>query len=154
LRPVARTLSAAPVSLYLIDNATGELRLEGQCDDSGRGDRKSLPRQRGLTALVLQTGRVVATDRPQSDPRFDPDVDTPEHAVAGPLLCVPLSWRGKVLGVVRAFPPSGATVSARTGEVLAAVLSAAVRNVFLYRSLLESIEDLAEARREARGPTS
>ncbi len=154
LRPVARTLSAAPVSLYLIDNATGELRLEGQCDDSGRGDRKSLPRQRGLTALVLQTGRVVATDRPQSDPRFDPDVDTPEHAVAGPLLCVPLSWRGKVLGVVRAFPPSGAAVSARTGEVLAAVLSAAVRNVFLYRSLLESIEDLAEARREARGPTS
>jgi FixJ family two-component response regulator/putative methionine-R-sulfoxide reductase with GAF domain len=154
LRPVARALSAAPVSLYLIDNATGELRLEGQCDDSGRGDRKSLPRQRGLTALVLQTGRVVATERPQSDPRFDPDVDTSEHAVAGPLLCVPLSWRGKVLGVVRAFPPSGAAVSARTGEVLAAALSAAVRNVFLYRSLLESIEDLAEARREARGPTS
>ena len=90
LRPVARALSAAPVSLYLIDNATGELRLEGQCDETGRGDRKSLPRQRGLTALVLQTGRVVATDRPQADPRFDPDVDTPESAVAGPLLCVPL----------------------------------------------------------------
>lgn len=154
LRPVARRLSAAPVSLYLIDNATGELRLEGQCDDSGRGDRKNLPRQRGLTALVLQTGRVVATDRPQADARFDPDVDTPEHAQAAPLLCVPLSWRGKVLGVVRAFPPAGTPVSARTGEVLAAVLSAAVRNVFLYRSLLESIEDLAEARREARGPAS
>jgi len=154
LRPVARALSAAPVSLYLIDNATGELRLEGQCDESGRGDRKSLPRQRGLTALVLQTGRVVATDRPQADPRFDPDVDTPESAVAGPLLCVPLTWRNKVLGVVRVFPQGGAAASARTGEVLSAVLSAAVRNVFLYRSLLESIEDLAEARREARGPTS
>ncbi len=154
LRPVARALSAEPVSLYLIDNATGELRLEGQCDETGRGDRKSLPRQRGLTALVLQTGRVVATDRPQADPRFDPDVDTPESAVAGPLLCVPLSWRNKVLGVVRVFPKGGVAVSARTGEVLAAALSAAVRNVFLYRSLLESIEDLAEARREARGPTN
>ena len=53
--------------------------------------------------------------------------------------------------MVRAFPPGGAAASARTGEVLAAVLSAAVRNVLLYRSLLESIEDLAEARREARG---
>jgi DNA-binding response OmpR family regulator len=154
LRPVARALSASPVSLYLIDNATGELRLEGQCDDAGRGDRKSLPRQRGLTALVLQTGRVVATDRPQADSRFDPDVDTPENALASPLLCVPLSWRGKVLGVVRVFPQPGGAVSARTGEVLAAALSAAVRNVFLYRSLLESIEDLAEARRESRGPTS
>lgn len=151
LRPVARALPAAPVSLYLIDNATGELRLEGQYDETGRGDRKSLPRQRGLTALVLQTGRVVATDRPQNDPRFDPDVDTPENGVAGPLLCVPLHWRSKVLGVVRAFPQGGAAASARTGEVISAALSAAVRNVLLYRSLLESIEDLAEARREARG---
>jgi FixJ family two-component response regulator len=154
LRPVASALPAAPVSLYLIDNASGELRLEGQHDATGRGDRKSLPRQRGLTALVLQTGRVVASDRPQADPRFDPDVDTPEHGVPGPLLCVPLRWRGKVLGVVRAFPQAGAAASARTGEVLSAALSAAVRNVLLYRSLLESIEDLAEARREARGPAS
>ena len=151
LRPVARALPAAPVSLYLIDNASGELRLEGQHDETGRGDRKSLPRQRGLTALVLQTGRVVATDRPQADPRFDPDVDTPENGVAGPLLCVPLHWRNKVLGVVRAFPQGGAAASARTGEVISAALSAAVRNLLLYRSLLDSIEDLAEARREARG---
>jgi GAF domain-containing protein len=154
LRPVARALPAAPVSLYLIDNASGELRLEGQHDGTGRGDRKSLPRQRGLTALVLQTGRVVATDRPQADPRFDPDVDTPENGVAGPLLCVPLHWRNKVLGVVRAFPQGGAAASARTGEVISAALSAAVRNVLLYRSLLESIEDLAEARREARSALS
>jgi GAF domain-containing protein len=151
LKPVARTLPAAPVSLYLIDNASGELRLEGQHDELGRGDRKSLSRQRGLTALVLQTGRVVATDRPQTDPRFDPDIDTPENGAVGPLLCVPLHWRGKVLGVVRAFPQGGAAASARTGEVMAAALSAAVRNLLLYRSLLESIEDLAEARREARG---
>jgi FixJ family two-component response regulator/GAF domain-containing protein len=151
LRPVARALPAAPVSLYLIDNATGELRLEGQYDEMGRGDRKSLPRQRGLTALVLQTGRVVATDRPRADPRFDPDVDTPENGAIGPLLCAPLHWRNKVLGVVRAFPQGGAAASARTGEVISAALSAAVRNLLLYRSLLESIEDLAEARREARG---
>ena len=151
LRPVARALPAAPVSLYLIDNASGELRLEGQYDETGRGDRKSLPRQRGLTALVLQTGRVVATDRPRADPRFDPDVDTPENGAIGPLLCVPLHWRSKVLGVVRAFPQGGAAASARTGEVISAALSAAVRNLLLYRSLLESIEDLAEARREARG---
>ena len=154
LRPVARVLPAAPVSLYLIDNASGELRLEGQHDELGRGDRKSLSRQRGLTALVLQTGRVVATDRPQSDPRFDPDIDTPENGVVGPLLCVPLQWRGKTLGVARAFPQGGAAASARTGEVISAALSAAVRNVLLYRSLLESIEDLAEARREARGTSN
>ena len=36
-------------------------------------------------------------------------------------------------------------MSPRTGEVVAAALSAAVRSVLLYRSLVESIEEVAEA---------
>lgn len=151
LRPVARSLPASPVSLYLIDNATGELVLEGQCGEAGSADRLRLPRNRGLAAAVLQTGYLVATDRPESDPRFDPAVDTPEDGEAAPLLCVPLRLRGKVLGLMRAFLREGAPASARSGELLAAALSAAVRNVLLYRSLLESIDEVAEARRESHG---
>ncbi|MBW1686433.1 MAG: hypothetical protein JRS35_15365, partial [Deltaproteobacteria bacterium] len=89
LRPVARRLPEAVVSLYLIDNATGELVLAGQVDDEGPGDRERLPRDQGLTATVLQTGGLVATDYPERDPRFDPQVDTPADGVARPLLCVP-----------------------------------------------------------------
>jgi DNA-binding NarL/FixJ family response regulator/putative methionine-R-sulfoxide reductase with GAF domain len=148
LRPVALVLPAVPVSLYLIDD--GELGLEGQYDGGGAGDRARLPAGRGLTGTVLQAGQLVATDRPESDPRFDPEVDTPEGGEIGPLLCVPLRLRGKVLGVARAFLQAGSGASAATGEVLSAALSAAVRNVLLYRSLLESIDDVAEARREAR----
>jgi len=151
LRPVAQTLSAAPVSLYLIDGRTGELALEGQRDEGGVSDRSRLPRDRGLTGTVLQTGCLVATDHPESDPRFDPEVDTPEGGRVGSILCVPLKIRSKVLGVARVFPAQQVGASARTAEVLAAALSAAVRNVLLYRSLLESIEDLARARREAGG---
>jgi len=151
LLPVARRLAASPVSLYLIDNRSGELALEGLCDDDGRLDRARLPRNRGLTSVVLQTGHLVATGRPQGDPRFDAGVDTPEDGSAGPLLCVPIRLRGKVLGVARAFPKDAGAASARTGEILSAALSAAVRNVLLYRSLLESIEDLARARRDAGG---
>jgi DNA-binding NarL/FixJ family response regulator len=148
LRPVARALAAAPASLYLIGD--GALGLEGQCCDGGSGDRSRLPADRGLTGTVLQTGQLVATDRPESDPRFDPEVDTPESGAIGPLLCVPLRLRGKVLGVARAFPEAGSGASAATGEVLSAALSAAIRNVLLYRSLLESIDDVAEARRQVR----
>jgi FixJ family two-component response regulator/GAF domain-containing protein len=149
LRPVARRLPNAVVSLYLIDNPTGELLLEGQVDDEGPGDRERLPRDRGLTATVLQTGGLVATDYPERDPRFDPQVDTPADGVARPLLCVPLRLRGKVLGLFRAFPSQGVGASARTGEILSATLSAAVRNALLYRSLLESIDEVADARRAA-----
>jgi CheY-like chemotaxis protein len=153
LLPVARRLAASPVSLYLIDNRSGELAREGQVDADGRIDRERLPRSRGLTAVVLQTGHLVATGRPQGDSRFDAAVDTPEDGGVGPLLCVPIRLRGKVLGVARAFPKDAAAASPRTGEILAAALSAAVRNALLYRSLLESIEDLARARRDAGGRT-
>ena len=78
LRPVARALPASPVSLYLIDNESGDLRLEGQCEGSA-ADRPSLTRGRGLTGAVLQTGWLVATDKPDADPRFDPVVDTPRR---------------------------------------------------------------------------
>jgi FixJ family two-component response regulator len=151
LRAVARALSAAPVSLYLIDGRSGGLALEGQRDEGGVSERAHLPRDRGLTGTVLQTGCLVATDHPESDPRFDPEVDTPQDGRTGPFLCVPLKIRSKVLGVARVFPGRDVGASARTAEVLAAALSAAVRNVLLYRSLLESIEDLARARREAGG---
>ena len=149
LQAVARRLAASPVSLYLIDPQSGELALEGQVDVEGRADRRRLPRDRGLTALALQAGHLVATARPQTDPRFDAAVDTPEDGSAGPFLCIPLRLRGTIVGVARAFPKDAAAASARTGEILAAALSAAVRNLLLYRSLLDSIEDLARARREA-----
>jgi DNA-binding response OmpR family regulator len=150
LQAVGRALPASPVAVYLIDNLSGELVCEGQWGEVGDTDRPTLPRQHGLAASVLQTGWLVATDAPESDPRYDAAVDTPEDGRPAPLLCVPLRLRGKTLGVLRAFPREGASASARTAEILGAALSAAVRNVLLYRSLLESIDEVAEARREGR----
>jgi DNA-binding response OmpR family regulator len=148
LRPVAELLGAAPVALYLLDPITGELALESQVLGDTRGDRQRLSRNRGLTATVLQTGGLVATDHPEADPRFDPDMDTPEGGAIRPLLCVPLRLRGKAFGVVRAFPREDGVASARSGEILSAALSAAIRNVLLYRSLLESIDEVAKVRQE------
>ncbi len=150
LEPLERELGAAPVSLYLADPRTGELVCEAQLDGGTRVDRKTLPTSSGLTGTVFQSGGLVATQSPDLDPRYDPDVDTPEDGSVGPLLCVPLRLRGKVVGLCRIFLPVDATASPRTGEALAAALSAAVRNVLLYRSLVESIEEVAEARRQAR----
>ncbi len=93
----------------------------------------------------------MASDDPSGDPRFDAAVDTPEDGTVGPLVCVPLQFRGIVLGVARAFPERPADASPELAEVLGAALSAALRNVILYRSLVETIDEVAEARRENRG---
>jgi CheY-like chemotaxis protein len=148
LAPIADAFDAV-VSLYLADGRAGRLVLEAQCERGARADRATLPRDRGLTGLVAQTGRLVAALDPQGDARFDPEADTAADGRSGPLICLPLVVRGKVLGLVRILPREGQAVSARTAELIAPALSAAVRNVLLYRSLLESLEDVARARREA-----
>ena len=148
LRPLAERLEAAPVSLYLVDARSGSLALEA-CVPGSRGDRPRLPRDRGLAGVVLSTGRLIASAHPGSEPGFAGDVDTPEDAAESPLYCVPIRIRGRVLGLARAFLTPERTPHARTAELLCTALSAAVRNALLYRSLLESIDDLARARREA-----
>ena len=150
LRPVAEALRAAPVSLYLA-SSEGLVR-EAEWDAGVRADRERLPAGRGLTGAVAQSGQLVATADPTADPRYDASVDTPADGRAGPLLCGALRFRGKVLGVFCAFPEAAGAPSAHTGEVLAAALSAAVRNVLLYRSLVESIDEVARARREGGEP--
>jgi DNA-binding response OmpR family regulator len=150
LRPVAETLRAAPVSLYLVDPERGELVLEAECDRGARSDRSALATGRGLTGTVLESGNLIASDDPAADPRFDEGIDTPEDGGPGPLLCGPLRFRGKILGIFRAFPEKSQDASPGVGEVVAAALSAAVRNVLLYRSLLDTIDEVARARREGQ----
>ena len=151
LRPVAETLRAAPVSLYLLDAERGDLVREVECDRGTRSDRPVLPTGLGLTGTVLESGNLIATDDPAADPRFEEGIDTPEDGAPGPFLCGALRFRGKSLGVFRAFPERREETSPRVGEVLAAALSAAVRNALLYRSLVETIDEVARARREGQG---
>jgi DNA-binding response OmpR family regulator len=152
LGAVAERLGADPVAVYLLDPLDGNLRREAQWTGEGPGDRARLPRQGGVTGLAFEGGEALAAPGTE-DPRFDAGVDTAEGGVAKPLWVLPLRFRGKTLGVCRAFPAHREAPSPRTAEVLGAALSAAVRNVLLYRSLVESIEEVAEVRREAAGGT-
>jgi FixJ family two-component response regulator/putative methionine-R-sulfoxide reductase with GAF domain len=153
LHAIELALDADPVSLYLINAQTGELVLEGTGTRGLRVDRDVIPVGRGLMEGVLVRGQLVAVSDPEQDPRYDASVDAPVDEKPGALLAVPLKLRGKSVGLCRLYLAQGSVISAGTGEMLAAVLSAAVRNVLLYRSLLESIEEVAQVRREAKNET-
>jgi CheY-like chemotaxis protein len=146
LGPIAESLSAV-AAVYTIDAKTGELALEAGREWNGRADRDRLPRDGGLSGLALRSGRVVAAEHPAQESGFAPAIDTPRDGTPGPLLLLPLAIRGKVLGLARIHPESAQAVSARTGELLAAALSAALRSALLYRSLLDAVDDVAAARR-------
>jgi DNA-binding response OmpR family regulator len=149
LRAVAECLGAAPVSVYLLEAEGSLLRREAQWEADGASDRDVLPREVGLTGAAFESGQPIACAAPAADPRFQAAVDTPEGGAVGPLLVLPIRFRGRTLGVCRVFSADPRAASPRTAEVLGAALSAAVRNVLLYRSLVESIEEVAQARKEA-----
>lgn len=151
LRPIAAALGAAPVSLYLRDAERGDLVREAECDGGGqRSDHARLPVGRGLAGSVFASGQLIATGDPTGDPRFDAALDAPSDGVPGPLICGALRFRGKPIGLFRAFPAAAADAAPELGELLSAALSAAARNVLLYRSLVATIEEVAEARRAGR----
>jgi len=150
LDAVAARWEAAPVALFRCEPGGADLVREAERDGGRRGDRERLPPDCGLSGACLATGVFVAAADPARDPRFDPAVDTPEDGAPGPLVCLPLRIRGRVLGVVRAFPPLGAAPTLRSAEVASAALSAAMRSVLLYRSWLSGVEEVARIRREAR----
>ena len=151
VRTLERELAADPVGIFLLSGRSGGLSLEVGSEGGLRQEREMLPGNRGLTGAAVQARHLIATTVPSEDPRFDPEVDTAVDGKAGPLLCIPLRFRGKVIGIARIHLAEGAHVSARTGEILGSALSAAIRNVLLYRSLVESMDEVAAVRREARG---
>jgi len=144
-------LGARCAAVYLRDPAGGELVREAAWPDGAAGDRARLAAHKGLTGAVLAGGRALASDDPAREPGFDPEADTPASGQVDPLVCLPLRFRGKTLGVFRAFLAEPGGAPPHTLPLLEAALSAAVRNVLLYRSLVESIEEVARVRREVRG---
>lgn len=150
LERIGRALGAAPVSLHLGSVQRKGLFREAQWDGGERSDRARLPLGVGLTGFVFESGGIVASDAPARDPRFVAAVDTPEGGAVRPFLCGPIRFRGRTLGVFRVFPARAEDASPALAELLGAALSAAVRNVLLYRSLVQTIEEVAVARREGR----
>lgn len=151
LGAVANRLGAAPVALYMTSPDGESLVLEAAHDGGLCSDRPELPLDRGLVGGVVQSGNLIATTRPDEDPRYEASVDTPTDGLARPTICVPIRLRDKGVGILRVFMEEGRPASPRTAEVLSATFSAAVRNVLLYRSLLQSIEEVASARKNSQG---
>jgi FixJ family two-component response regulator len=149
LQALSETLRAEPVAVFLLDTESGTLRQESQWAAGGSSDRSAVPRGAGLTGLAFESGQPVVCHDPASDPRFDAAADTPENGAVAPFVVLPLRFRGRTLGVFRAFTPDPRLASPRAAEVLGAALSAALRNVLLYRSLVDSIEEVARARKDS-----
>ncbi|MBX6341872.1 MAG: GAF domain-containing protein, partial [Thermomicrobiaceae bacterium] len=145
----ARLMDAAAVSLRLLDEESGALRLIAA---GGSGDAllygESLPIEGSLAGLCLRCGQpLVATDT-QSDPRLAPEVRA--QSTLRSLLVAPLRVRDRVIGVLLVGDPRPGRFTEADGAFLglfADQAASAIENATLYQQAQGQIEELAIVQR-------
>jgi len=140
-------------TLLLSEETTGDLRFE-----TGFGDKGELTQEltiktgEGITGGVLQTGLMAVADNAGDDKKYIPDIDGfPEFKVRE-LICAPLKIKGKTLGVIRAANKKGKPgFSARDIEIMESIASQssiALKNAWLYKNLVSSVDEVAATNSE------
>jgi putative ABC transport system ATP-binding protein len=95
-------LNADRASVFLLDEARGELWSKGARDSSGELIEIRIPRGAGLAGEVLSTGEPVMVEDAHLDSRFNASADAATGYRTRGVLCVPLrKATGEVFGVAQ-----------------------------------------------------
>lgn len=95
-------------SLLVVDEDTSELVfvvVHGTVRESLRGYR--IPAGQGVAGWVAETGESVVLDNARQDPRFSFEVDQSFDFYTRSLICTPIIYNERVLGVIQALNKQG-----------------------------------------------
>jgi signal transduction histidine kinase len=136
-----RVLEKSVVNVWLLDDSAEVLRLRAHAGElEGLVVRETMRLDEGLCGQVVQTGQPLLV----TDSRQDPTAAAYGSAVRS-VLCVPLAWRQKVIGVLHALSAQQGAFSQRDLRLLhtmAGSLGIAIENVRLFAELKRSEEAL------------
>jgi putative ABC transport system ATP-binding protein len=91
-------------SLFLLDEATGELWSKAARDAGGELFEIRVPRGAGIAGAVALSGEPVSLVDAYTDPRFDPSADRASGYRTKSVLCVPIhDLEGRVFAVAQAL---------------------------------------------------
>lgn len=153
---VKRTREALEVELCMLllsEETTGNLRFETGIGDSGELIQElTIKGGEGITGSVLQTGEMAVTDNAVDDKKYIPEIDGFPGLKIRELICAPLKIKGKTLGVIRAANKKGNPgFSARDIEIMESIAShssIALKNAWLYKNLVSSVDEVAATNSE------
>jgi HD-GYP domain-containing protein (c-di-GMP phosphodiesterase class II) len=154
MESVVRLLDCEAGSLYLIDEAKGELYFEVALGE--RGDQVKEIRLKigeGVAGWVAQTGESVLVTDAAKDPRWASKADKKSKFQTRNMVTVPVKAGGKIIGVLQALNKLGGKVFDQHDlglmESLADSGAIALENALLHdeqrRTFFETAEALADA---------
>lgn len=140
LAKITELLNADRSSLFLLDEATGELWAKvaqgGNGDDPGELRELRLKVGDGLAGWVAKTGRTLNIKDAYKDPRFRPDIDQRTGYRTTSMLCQPMrNYRRQTIGVVQVLNKRAGYFTVEDEDLLAALCSQAavtIENSKLY----------------------
>ncbi|VAW30697.1 hypothetical protein MNBD_CHLOROFLEXI01-91 [hydrothermal vent metagenome] len=104
LRAALDSIQAGDGSLMLVDDETQELSfvvVHGSVREQLIGHR--IPLGVGIAGWVAQHAEAIIVPNVQTDPRFSPKTDQAFQFRTRSMLCVPIVFNGRVLGVIQAL---------------------------------------------------
>ena len=97
-------MEAEAGSLLLLDEAAGELYFEVAHGEKGKNVREiRLKVGQGIAGHVAKTGQPIVVNNVQQDARFSSQADKKSGFVTRNMVCVPVTAREKLLGVLQAI---------------------------------------------------
>ncbi len=161
LREAVRVVDADRCSLWIVDQARGELWTkiaQGMSD----GATIRIPLGAGIAGEVAKTGESINIRDAYADPRFNPGVDKDTGYRTRTILAVPMRYTtGETKGVLQALNKRGKRFFTKEDEELLMAFGAnaasAVENAILYDEIDRLFEGLVRASVvaiESRDPTT
>lgn len=144
-----KLVSAETGSLLLLDPETGELFFEVALGDKGNILKEiRLGRGQGIAGWVAENNKPVIINDALSDPRFFRGADKKSAFETKNMVCVPVSTKDRMLGVLQAINKKGGPFDDEDRDVLSALanqVATAIENANLYRELKETFYGTSQA---------
>jgi len=151
----ANMLNAAASSIMLIDEARKELVFEvTHSPKAAILNRYRITMDEGIAGWVATHGQSVIVNDVHNDPRFSRKVDTRTGFLTQSIAAVPLTLKGKVMGVLEVlnkYSEGGFDKNdLRLMTSIAAQAAIALENARLYQSVRHEREKIINAQEEVR----
>ena len=96
-------IRAERCSLFIKDEKKNVLysKVFSKTQDADQAEEIRIPLDQGIAGFVVQSGEIVNITDAYSDPRFNPEIDKKTGFVTKSILCMPLKFKGKIIGVAQ-----------------------------------------------------
>jgi GAF domain-containing protein len=139
----AELLDAETSSLFLVDEASGDLDITSATGESGeRITRRRVPAHQGIAGWVVDNGEAAVVASPRDDSRFYPVMDQAIRFETRNMVAVPLRVRGETIGAVEVLNKRDGAFDeqdAALAQALANQAAIAIDNARLYAKLADAV---------------